>query len=80
MSIDRNEARNWSTNRIREEITDLRHKVTTEKDDIEWCWSELGRIRLDNEGPRQSLSKAIEKSHRLIEDANNDIAFLKSLL
>ena len=80
MSIDRNKARHWSTNRIREEITDLRHKVTKENDDIEWCWSEIGRIRPDNEGPRQSLSKAIEKSHRIIEDVNNDIAFLKSLL
>ena len=80
MSIDRNKARHWSANRIREEITDLRHKVTKEKDDIEWCWSELGRIRLDNKGSRESLSESIEKSRRLIENTNNDIAFLKSLL
>ena len=85
--IDKDEARNWSKERIREEIEDLRREIS----DFNWSIQDnqerideeekgLSAVQRRESGFIEQLTDQINTMYRGIDKAEDDIRFLKSLL
>ena len=93
MGIDKNEARKWSKDRIKEELRDLRRFLTEYESDIRHTESEVTNLEREvkerqregdyyytREKNLDAMDNYISKLSNLTIDYESDIEFLKSLL
>lgn len=93
MGLDRNKARTWSKDRIREELRDLRRFLSENEADIRYTQSEEMNLERDAEERQRegdsycthektldAMGDYISKLSNLSVDYESDIEFLKSLL
>lgn len=93
MGLDRNKARTWSKERIREELRDLRRLLSENEADIRYTHSEAMHLERDAEERQRdgdyycthektldAMGDYTSKLSNLSGDYESDIEFLKSLL
>ncbi|MDI6762524.1 MAG: hypothetical protein QME83_05755 [Thermodesulfobacteriota bacterium] len=93
MAIDREAAKRWSKDRIREELSDLRREVRECYDDIDRSLEEEHELERDvrekqaagdswytREKTFDAMSDYRERTYGAISSIESDIEFLKSLL
>lgn len=93
MSIDRQQARTWSKDRIREELSDLRRSTEELNQDILQTREEANSLRLAIDSGEHPYSRSsdpykhtdamydyISRMSEVITQKESDIDFLKSLL
>ena len=80
--IDRDEARTWSKERIREEIADLRRIIAEDRESIQENEERISEREREMHPGRivDRLEYGIGSMEREIDDAEGDILYLKSLL
>ncbi len=80
--IDRDEARTWSKERIREEIADLRRMIAEDRESIQESEERISEREKEIHPGRivENLEYGISSMEREISEAESDIEFLKSLL
>lgn len=86
--INRDEARRWSRDRIKEQIAQLRSYIAEYREEIRECEERIDDLE---NNPQYAMSRsrddridaasdAISRISELIDQANNDIEFLMTLL
>ncbi|MEK6854626.1 MAG: hypothetical protein AABX73_00200 [Nanoarchaeota archaeon] len=93
MGINRDEAKNWSKDRIKEELTDLRRQVNDFYEDIRSAQQKMEDLERDAEESRErgdyyhtnekqldGLSSYIDKYSSITTELESDIDFLKFVL
>ena len=75
LRINRDEARSWSKDRIREEIADLRREIAEQREIIQEMEDRYERIGYEHAEPGQ-----LSMMESAIYEWESDIDFLKSLL